>query len=139
MSPTTAGLLADLVLFVHVCIAVFVVAGLALIVVGNLVRWHWVNSVWFRLAHLLAIAFIVAESWFGIACPLTQLEMGLRSAARENIYSGGFVEHWLSSLLYYHAPSWVFSVAYSIFGLLVAASWWYFPPRPRRALRETVA
>ena len=139
MSPATAGFLANLVLALHVCVAAFVVAGLALIVVGNLVRWHWVNHLWFRLVHVVAVAVIVAEAWSGTACPLTLLEMRLRSAAGANTYAGGFIEHWLSSLLYYQAPPWVFVVAYSLFGLLVVASWWYFPPTPRRSLREAVA
>jgi hypothetical protein len=132
VGSATAALLANLVLVLHVCVAAFVVAGLALIVVGNLARWHWVNHLWFRLAHLVAIAVVVAEAWFDIACPLTLLEMWLRSKAGAATYAGGFIEHWLSSLLYYQAPPWVFVLAYSVFGLLVAASWWYFPPGPRR-------
>jgi hypothetical protein len=132
VGSATAALLANLVLVLHVCVAAFVVAGLALIVVGNLARWHWVNHLWFRLAHRVAIAVVVAEAWFDIACPLTLLEMWLRSKAGAATYAGGFIEHWLSSLLYYQAPPWVFVLAYSVFGLLVAASWWYFPPGPRR-------
>ena len=136
MSSTSAALFANLVLVLHVCVAIFVIAGLALILVGNLARWQWVNQFWFRMAHLVAIAVIVAEAWFGIACPLTLLEMWLRSEAGGLTYAGGFIEHWLSSLLYYQAPPWVFMLAYSCFGFLVVASWWYFPPKLRRSLRE---
>ena len=139
MNSATAALFANLVLVLHVGVAAFVIAGLALILLGNLARWHWVNHLWFRLAHLVAVAVIVAEAWFGIACPLTLLEMWLRSRAGAVTYGGGFIEHWLSSLLYYQAPPWVFILAYSLFGLLVVASWWYFPPRPRRPLPEAVA
>jgi hypothetical protein len=35
----------------------------------------------------------------------------------------------VSRLLYHDAPPWVFIVAYTLFGLLVAAAWWIFPPR----------
>ncbi len=139
MNPATAGFLADLVLALHVCVAAFVIAGLVLIVLGNLVRWRWVNHLWFRLVHLAAIAVIVAEAWSGTACPLTLLEMWLRSAAGASTYAGGFVEHWLSSPLYYQAPPWVFVASYSLFGLLVVASWWYFPPRRTRPLREAAS
>ena len=62
-------------------IVLFVVAGLVLVVAGNLRHWPWVNHLWFRLAHLAAIAVVVAESWFGMACPLTTLEMWLRAEA----------------------------------------------------------
>jgi len=125
-------LLADAVLILHVTIVLFVVGGLLLVVIGNARGWNWVNHLWFRLTHLGAIAVVVAEAALGVICPLTTLEMWLRAKAHATTYGGGFVEHWLQRLLYYDAPSWVFVAAYSGFGLLVVASWWYFPPRPRR-------
>lgn len=125
-------LLADAVLALHVAVVVFVVVGLVLVVAGNLRNWHWVNALWFRLAHLAAIAFVVAESWLGWTCPLTTLEMWLRAKAAAPTYAGSFIEHWLQRLLYYDAPAWVFTLGYSLFGLLVLATWWYFPPTPRK-------
>jgi hypothetical protein len=122
-------LLANAVLVLHVGIAAFVVVGLVLTVVGNLKHWGWVNDVGFRIAHLAAIAVVVAESWLGFACPLATLEMSLRARAGAASYRGGFVEYWLQALLYYTAPPWVFGVAYSLFALVVLATWWYFPPR----------
>jgi hypothetical protein len=136
LNPATAALLADTVLLVHLGIAVFVVAGLVFIVVGSLARWHLAGNLLFRVAHLAAIAIVVAESWFGIECPLTTLEMSLRAQAGTATYAGGFIEHWLSRLLFYQATPWVFVLTYSVFGLLVVASWWYFPPRSRRASRD---
>lgn len=123
---------ADTVLALHVGIVLFVVAGLVLVVAGNYRHWRWVNHLWFRLAHLAAIAVVVAETWLGVTCPLTTFEMWLRARAGASTYSGSFVEHWLQRLLYYDAPPWVFSLGYSLFGLLVAATWWYFPPSSRR-------
>jgi hypothetical protein len=32
-------------------------------------------------------------------------------------------------VLFYNAPSWVFTLIYSLFGALVAATWWRWPPR----------
>ena len=43
-------------------------------------------------------------------------------------YEGSFIGHWLQQLLYYEAPHWVFVSAYSLFGLLVLASWWWVRP-----------
>ena len=125
-------LLADLVLALHLALVMFVVGGLALIVIGNLRAWRGVNALWFRSLHLAAIAVVIAEAWLGAACPLTSVEMWLRENARTSTYSGSFIEHWASRLLYYEAPSWVFTVGYSLFGLLVAAAWWYFPPTFKR-------
>lgn len=121
--------LAGLVLLVHFGIVVFVVAGLPLIVAGNLCGWQWVNLVWFRLAHLAAIAVVVAEAWLGITCPLTTLESWLRLQAGLTPHDQGFVEHWVQRALYYQAPAWVFTSAYTLFGLLVAGVWWRWPPR----------
>ena len=121
-------LLADAVLVLHAAIAAFVVGGWIIVVFGNLRRWRWVNDLRFRLAHLAAIAVVVAEAWLGVACPLTTLEMWLRSRAGAPTYGGGFIEHWFQHLLYHDAPPWVFVLAYSLFGLLVLATWRYFPP-----------
>lgn len=123
--------LADLVLVLHFAIVVFVVGGLVLVVVGNLRGWRWVNAWWFRIAHLAAIGVVVAQAWLGVTCPLTSLEMWLRAQAGAGTYSGGFIEHWVARLLYYHGPPWAFVLAYSLFGLVVAATWWRFPPRRR--------
>ena len=131
--------LANAVLVLHLALVGFVVGGLLLIVAGNLAHWRWVNGLAFRLAHAAAIAAVVVEAWLGLTCPLTTLEMGLRSQASTATYGGGFVEHWLQWLLYYDAPAWIFTISYSVFGLIVAATWWYFPPTSRRhaAARET--
>jgi Protein of Unknown function (DUF2784) len=120
--------LANAVLLLHVTIVLFVIAGLLLVVVGNLRSWPWVNLLWFRLAHLATIGIVAAEAWLGFTCPFTTFEMWLRTKAGTTTYAGGFIEHWLQTLLFWQAPPWVFTVAYTAFGLMVAAAWWYFPP-----------
>jgi hypothetical protein len=123
---------ANAVLVLHVAIVLFVIGGLLLIVLGNLCRprWDWVNAWWFRLAHLVAIGIVVAETWFGITCPLTTLEAALRVRAGAPVHGGeGFIEHWLQRLLYYDAPAWVFTLIYTLFALMVVLAWWRFPPR----------
>lgn len=120
---------ADAVLLLHVTIVLFVVGGLILVLVGNLRSWLWVNSLWFRLAHLATIGMVVAETWFGFVCPLTTLEMWLRAKAHTTTYAGSFIEHWLQALLFWQAPLWVFKAVYTVFGLAVAAAWWYFPSK----------
>lgn len=132
--PLPYQLLADVVLALHLAIVVFVGGGLVVIIVGNLLGWRWVNALWFRIAHLAAITIVVMEAWFGAICPLTSLEMWLRARAHASTYSGSFIEHWLQRLLYYEAPAWVFTLGYSLFGLLVVATWWRFPPRSKGRL-----
>jgi hypothetical protein len=130
-------LLADIVLAMHLAVVTFVVVGLAVVIAGNLRGWRGVNAGWFRLAHLGAIVFVAAESWFGVVCPLTSLEMWLRAKARVSVYAGSFVEHWIQRVLYYNAPAWVFTAIYTVFGMLVVAAWWYYPPRFRRRADKT--
>ena len=126
----TFQLLADAVLCLHVLVVLFVGGGLVLVLAGNAGgrRWPWVNRWWFRLAHLSTIAVVVAQSWLGITCPLTTLEIWLRAQGHAAIYAGSFLEHWLQHLLYYTAAWWVFALAYTLFGVLVVATWWIYPP-----------
>ena len=121
-------MLADAVLMLHFAVVAFVIGGLVVIVVGNFNNWRWVNALWFRLSHLGAIAVVVAEVWLGVTCPLTTLEMWLREKAHVTIYRVSFIEHWLQRILYYDALPWVFVLGYSLFGLIVLATWLYFPP-----------
>ncbi len=128
-SASSYQLVADAVLVLHFGIVVFVIGGLLLVVAGNMLGWQWVNHLWFRLAHALAIGIVVAQAWLGEVCPLTTLESWLRVQSGSPAYSRSFVAHWVQRLLFYEAPFWVFALAYTVFGLLVLASWWYFPPR----------
>ena len=123
--------LADFVLVLHFAIAVFVVAGLPAIVVGNALHWRWVNTFLFRYAHLAAICVIVLQSFFGQYCALTHLESWLRTQAGELPYEQSFIGHWLQQMMYYQAPMWVFTFVYTIFGLLVLWAWLRFPPAGR--------
>lgn len=126
-------LLADTLLFVHVLFVLFVVVGLVLILAGRLADWAWVRNPWFRIGHLVAIGIVAVQSWFGMICPLTTWEMGLRARAGDATYPGSFIAHWLEAILYYQAPAWVFTVCYTAFASVVVASWIWV--RPRRFIK----
>lgn len=121
---------ADLLLALHVVFVVFVIFGLVLVLLGRLRNWSWVRNPYFRIAHLVAIGIVVVQSWIGVICPLTTWEMALRERAGDAVYSGSFIANWLERLLYYQAPAWVFVVCYTVFGVLVLASWFWVRPRP---------
>lgn len=121
--------LADVVLVLHVFFVAFILAGLLLTVVGGYRHWDWVRNAWFRSSHLAAITVVVAQSWIGVICPLTTTEMWLRGRAAETQYDGSFIEYWLQRFLYYDVPSWVFVAAYTMFGILIVATWIKFPPQ----------
>lgn len=130
-------LLADVVLLLHVLFVAFVVLGLLLVLIGGWRHWRWVRNPWFRITHLAAIVFVVGQTWLGMTCPLTTLEMALRAHAGAPTYAGGFIGHWLQVLLYYQAPNWVFAVIYSAFALAVVWSWFKLPPTPFSAARSS--
>lgn len=123
MNSHTYQLLANCVLAAHLGLVVFIVGGVALILLGGRYNWPWVRNFWFRVGHLAAISYVVAESWVGIMCPLTTLEQWLRTRAGEAGYADDFIAHWLGSVLFYTAPPWVFTAAYSAFAVLIALSW----------------
>ena len=124
-------LAADAVLLLHVLFVAFVVTGLVLILAGKLLSWAWVRNWWFRVIHLTAIGVVVLQSWLGVICPLTKLEMYLRGKAGDAMYAGSFVAHWLESILYYRAPTWVFAACYTAFAAIVVLSWVWVRPHRR--------
>jgi hypothetical protein len=136
MSSHSYQILANCVLMAHFGVVLYIIGGLILILLGGRYQWQWVRNFWFRVSHLSAIAYVVAESWLEIVCPLTSLEQWLRERAGQRSYEGDFVAHWLGSVMFYQAPPWVFITAYSVFTLLVIASWVIVRPMPFRRRTE---
>jgi hypothetical protein len=83
-------LLADAVLVLHLAFILFVVLG------GFLVLRRP------RLAWLHAPVFLwgAAIEFGGWICPLTPLEKWLRDLGGEGAYAGGFIEHYVTALIY---------------------------------------
>jgi hypothetical protein len=117
--------MADLVLLAHAAFVLFVVGGLIAIWIGAALRRRWCRNPWFRLLHVVAIAIVVAESLFGVDCPLTVWEDRLRGLQD----TSGFIERWIHAYLFWSAPTWVFTVCYCSFGVLVLLTWLRIPPR----------
>ena len=122
-SAALYGLLADAILVIHFLFVVFVVFGLALILIGLRARWSWIHNRIFRSAHLAAIGIVVLQAWLGQLCPLTVWENDLRRLAGQSAYEETFVEHWLHQVLFYQAEPWVFAMIYTGFGVLVVLVW----------------
>ena len=118
------ALLADAILVLHFAFVLFVVGGLAMIWIGAAAGWRWVRNMWFRIAHLAAIVYVAGEALLGIWCPLTVWEDALRGRHEEK----SFVARWIHRVMFYDLPEWVFTVAYVLFALVVAASWWLVRP-----------
>jgi hypothetical protein len=88
--PTLYGLLADLIVVVHLAFVAFVVLGGL-----SLLRWPWM--LWL---HLPSAAWGVLIEFLGWTCPLTPLENSLRWRAGREPYEGDFVAEYLLPVLY---------------------------------------
>lgn len=123
--------MADVILLLHGFIVLFVMGGLLFTLIGGIRQWSWVRNPVFRLLQLAIVLVVVVQSLRGRYCPLTYWEVDLRRAAGQSAYDSSFIEFWVSNLIYYDAPAWVFTLGYSIFFFVVVLSWWLYPPRFR--------
>jgi len=81
---------ADIALIVHLAFVVFVV-------LGGLLVLRWPRLAWLHVPAALWGGFVELT---GRVCPLTPLENSLRIRGGEPGYSGGFIDHYISALLY---------------------------------------
>ena len=102
------GLLADLVLIAHLAFVGFVVFG------GFLVL-RWRRLAWIHVPVALWGAAIVVT---GFTCPLTPLENRLQQLGGRAGYQGGFIEHYVTAVLY---PDGLTRQAQLVFGATVLA------------------
>ena len=131
-------LLADIIAIIHLGYVVFVILGFILILMGIALGWKWVRNLWFRIAHLAAIAGVALEAILGVNCPLTVLEFSLRYGVSLSSRRVSFVGELVGSVLYYDAPAWLFTIIYVGFALLVAITFVLAPPN-RRGRQESVS
>ena len=109
-------ILADLVVLVHLAFVLFVIAG-------ALLSLH--NRAW-ALLHVPAFAWGALIEFRGWVCPLTPLENSLRARAGQAGYAGGFIEHYVTHILY---PAGLTRSIEVVLGALVLAGnlalyWW---------------
>ena len=81
---------ADAILVAHFAFVLFAVLGAFLLL-------RWPAFVWLHAPAVIWAAFI---EFSGAVCPLTPLEVALRQQAGQAGYAGGFIDHYVVSLLY---------------------------------------
>jgi len=84
------GLLADVALMAHVAFVAFVI-------LGGLSALRWPKVGWLHIPCALWGAWVEVAGWI---CPLTPLEVSWRRRAGEVGYTGGFLEHYVTPVLY---------------------------------------
>ncbi len=82
--------LADLVLLIHFTFILFVVfGGFTVLKLRRIIYYHIPAALWG--------AVIEITGW---VCPLTPLEIELRVRAGSGFYTGGFIDHYLTPIVY---------------------------------------
>ena len=128
------GLLADLMVAVHVGYVAYVVVGQILVCVGWALGWSWVRNIWFRATHFLAIGIVAFEEAFDIRCPLTVWEESFRVYAGQPVTGETFLGRLMHSILFHDFQPWVFTAIYFSCAAIVLLTLVLCPPRrPFRA------
>jgi hypothetical protein len=83
---------ADAVLVLHVAFVLFVLFG-------GLLLFRWPRVAWL---HMPAAVWGMITEYAGIICPLTPLENEFRRRAGEAGYGTGFIEHYVTRIMYPH-------------------------------------
>ena len=110
-------ILADLVLTLHFCFVLFVVFG------GLLA----LRRRWIALLHLPAVIWGILVECFLLACPLTTLENSLRYLGGESGYTDGFINHYISAVLYANiSPQFRITLGLLLIGLNMLVYWYVF-------------
>ncbi len=101
--------LADVVLVLHLCFVLFVVLGGLLVLKRPRLAW----------LHVPAAVWGVLIEFAGWICPLTPLENVLRRAGGGPGYAGGFIDHYVTTLIYPAGLTRGIQVLLGVFALVV--------------------
>jgi hypothetical protein len=99
---------ADAILVTHLAFVLFALFGALLVL-------RWPRLAWLHIPAVVWAAFI---EFSGTICPLTPLEVALRQRAGQAGYGGGFIDHYVVSLLY---PEGLTRAAQTVLGAMVVA------------------
>ncbi len=81
---------ADCLVVLHLGFICFVMAGGFLVL-----KWRWLAYI-----HIPAAIWGALIEFQGWGCPLTPLEQSLRQAGGQGGYTGGFIEHYVTRVVY---------------------------------------
>jgi hypothetical protein len=81
---------ADLVLIVHLAFVLFVALGGLLVLRRPRLMW----------LHLPAVVWGALSEFLGVFCPLTPLETAFREIGGQTGYTGDFIAHYITAVIY---------------------------------------
>jgi hypothetical protein len=120
---------ADAILWVHVAVIAFNVFGLIAIPLGAWRSWNFVRIFWWRALHLGALAVVALQAVLGQNCFLTSWESDLLTRAGEAALRGPLIQRWVSQIIFWPFPVWVFAALYVGVWIYTLLLWRLVPPR----------
>jgi len=108
---------ADAVVILHLLWIVFLILGA---LPGR--RWAWV-----KWMHLASLAFSIALQVFSWICPLTYLEVWLRTLGGAQPYEGTFIRHYVEQIVYAEIPRAALLIGTLV--VMVFSAWMYLAPK----------
>jgi hypothetical protein len=119
--------MATFILLIHVLWVLWMLAGLALTVLGLFKRNRFMDSRLARGLHLAGLLLVAAFPLLGRLCPLTVWEDSLRGAEAGT----GFLQRFFHAVLYWDLPLELFGAAYGLAAIFTALALVLRPPRKR--------
>ncbi|MDO9528764.1 MAG: DUF2784 family protein [Syntrophales bacterium] len=122
---------ADFVIFIHFMWIVFVILGFPVFFYFNLSRW--------RLLHLTALVAAVIMQITQTICPLTYLEVYLKSKNISGaVYPGSFVIERIENIIYIENLATLERITCltAIFFMVVLLSFWFKPIKLKREKKK---
>ncbi len=86
-------------LSIHVAFSFFLILTPFAILIGQWQVWSWTQNLNFRNLHLLSLTYVIVEVLFSIPCFLTVMENRCRKKAKLPLYTAGFFDYWVETLL----------------------------------------
>lgn len=119
--------MADAVVLLHLAFILFVV-------LGGLAVLRWPRLAWLHVPAAIWGALIEFAGWI---CPLTPLENFLRERGGAAGYAGGFIDHYITSIIYPQGLTRTMQLGVGLFVLAINAFvYWTIW---RRSKREAIA
>lgn len=124
------GVLADLVVGIHIAYVGYVLLGQAAITFAAPFRAQWARNPWFRFTHLSAIGIVVYEAIYNIRCPLSVWEEKLRMLGGGSEIGETFMGRIFHNLLFIdNMPESFFTTLYVAMLVVVVQGLVMYPPR----------
>lgn len=122
-------LAAQVIFWVHIGIIAFNVFGLVVIPLGAWLGWAFIRVLSWRLLHLAALILVALQAVLGRACFLTVWESDLAARAGETTSNLPLIQGWITRLVFWPLPIWLFAVFYLTIAVYVIALWVLVPPQ----------